>query len=167
MSEPPSDPQPWYEDVVIPALLRAARNAYAVAVRQALAMGDYEDMPANGPYLIGSIARSGAPLSQVIKELGVSKQAAGQLVDTLVLRGYLVREVDTVDRRRLTLTLTERGMGAHLASRAAVERVDAKLAARMAPAAISQGRAMLAALAMIGRQIEAEGLGGIETVAQA
>ena len=52
-----------------------------------------------------------------MRELGVSKQAAGQLVDTLVLRGYLERSVDPEDRRRLTLTLTERGMAAHLATR--------------------------------------------------
>ena len=152
-----SEPWPWYEDVVIPALLRAARGAYGAAVRQALAAADFEDMPSNGPYLLGSLARFGAPLGDIIRQLGVSKQAAGQLVDTLVLRGYLVREVDPADRRRLNLTLTERGMAAHLATRGAVERVDAKLASHLAPESILQGRVMLATLAQIGREIEAEG----------
>jgi len=79
----------------------------------------------------------------------VSKQAAGQLVDILVLRGYLERTVDSGDRRRLTLSLTDRGMAAHLATREAVKAVDARLAARVPAEFISHGRAMLAALAWI------------------
>ena len=47
-------------------------------------------------YVIGGLALGAGdvPLSRLIQELGVSKQAAGQLVDTLVLRGYLERTVD-------------------------------------------------------------------------
>ena len=45
----------------------------------------------------------------MIRGLGVTKQAASQLIDTLVLRGYLTRDVNPEDRRRMTVTLTERG----------------------------------------------------------
>ena len=148
---------PWYEDIPIPVLVRAARSAYAGAVRQALAVGDYEDLPANGPFMVGSIARGGGPLGETFKALGVSKQAGGQLIDTLVLRGYVVREVDPQDRRRLVLTLTDRGMGAHLATRAAIERVDAKLMAALPAQTVSNGRLMLGALAQIAQQIDTEG----------
>ena len=89
--------------VTMPALLRHARTAYGLAMRGALAKAGYDDIPKNGLYVIGGLALQscGHPLSQLIDELGLSKQAAGQLVDTLVARGYLERAVDDDDRRRL------------------------------------------------------------------
>jgi DNA-binding MarR family transcriptional regulator len=76
--------------------------------RTALDAAGDDDIPKNGLYVIGGLAREtgGHPLSQVIEELQLSKQAAGQLVDILVMRGYLKREVDSEDRRRLTIGLT-------------------------------------------------------------
>src|ERR1700761_5078175 len=101
----------WLEEIVMPALLRHARTTYGAAMRKALAEAGCDDVPKNGLYIIGGLALGAgdAPLGQLVKELGVSKQAAGQLVDTLVLRGYLERMVDEEDRRRLTVTLTARG----------------------------------------------------------
>ncbi len=136
----------WFDEVAFPALLRAARRAYGSAIRAALADAGCDDMPRNGSYVIGAIARTGAPLSQIITELGVSKQAAGQLVDTLVTRGYLDRSADPEDRRRLTITLTERGHAAAAVIRSGVERVDAALVARVGPEHLAHTRATLAAL---------------------
>jgi DNA-binding MarR family transcriptional regulator len=136
----------WHDEVAFPALLRAARTAYGSAVRAALAEAGCDDMPRNGSYVIGAIARTGAPLSEIIKDLGVSKQAAGQLVDTLVTRGYLDRAVDPDDRRRLTITLTERGHAAAAVVRSAVDRVDAGLVGRVGQEYVAHTRATLAAL---------------------
>jgi DNA-binding MarR family transcriptional regulator len=133
-------------DVAFPALLRAGRATYRSAVRQALAEAGCDDVPRDGSYVIGAIARTGAPLSQIIKELGVSKQTAGQLVDTLVARGYLNRSVDPEDRRRLTISLTERGLAAAEVIRSAVERVDAGLVERVGSEYVAHTRATLAAL---------------------
>jgi DNA-binding MarR family transcriptional regulator len=149
-----------FDDIVFAAFLRAARNVYAAEIRKALIAAECDDMPRNGVYVIGSIARSGAPLGRIIRELAISKQAAGQLVDTLVLRGYLVREVDPEDRRRLTLTLTERGSAAAAASRSAVERIDAELLSRVGPAAIRQTLATLHALIQLGEAAEGRDEGG-------
>ena len=136
----------WYDDVVFPALMRAARNTYASVIRNALTAAGCDDVPRNGIYVIGAIARTGAPLSHIITDLRVSKQAAGQLVDTLVLRGYLERTVDIDDRRRLTITLTERGLAAAAASRSAVERLDVEMEDRVGPIYVAHARATLAAL---------------------
>jgi DNA-binding MarR family transcriptional regulator len=138
--------QDWFADVSFPALLRAARRAYGTVVIEALAEAGCDDMPRNGSYLIGAIARTGAPLSQIIDALGVSKQAAGQLVDTLVTRGYLTRAADPDDRRRLTITLTDRGLAAAEVIRTAVERVDASVLGRVGPEYVAHTRATLAAL---------------------
>jgi DNA-binding MarR family transcriptional regulator len=133
-------------EISLPALLRAARMTYGTAVAAALSEAGCDDVPRNGAYVIGGIARAGAPLSEIITGLGVSKQAAGQLVDTLVARGYLDRTVDPEDRRRLTITLTERGYAAAAVVRSAVEHVDRDLEARVGPLYMAHTRATLVAL---------------------
>jgi DNA-binding MarR family transcriptional regulator len=136
----------WFDEVAFPALLRSARTTYGSAIGSSLSEAGFDDVPRNGAFVIGSIARTGAPLSDIIKELGVSKQAAGQLVDTLVARGYLDRTVDPEDRRRLTITLTERGLAAGSAIRSAVDRVDTTLLEQVGAESVARARATLAAL---------------------
>jgi DNA-binding MarR family transcriptional regulator len=138
--------EPRWTQVTLPALLRHARTTYGAAMRDALAEGGYDDVPANGMYVIGALAWGEAPLSQIIRELRVSKQVAGQLVDALVLRGYLERAVDPGDRRRLTVTLTERGKAAAEAQTRAREAIDAELLARLDETRILHAREVLATL---------------------
>lgn len=146
--------KPWFEEIVMPALLRHARTTYGAAMRRALAQAGYDDIPRNGLYVIGGLALGAGdvPLGQLVRELGVSKQAAGQLVDTLVLRGYLERKADEEDRRKLTVTLTERGRAAAAAQGAARQRIDAELLARVGRADISRTRRTLAVLVEMGRR---------------
>ena len=54
----------------------------------------YDDLPRNGAFVLGGMANHGAALGDLVKQLGVSKQAISQLIDTLVLRGYLERHPD-------------------------------------------------------------------------
>ena len=147
---------PYWTRVVLPALLRHARTTYGTAMRRALAGVDCDDMPRNGLYVIGALAMGEAPLSEIIRELGVSKQAAGQLVDTLVLRGYLEREVDPEDRRRLTVALTERGKAAAAAQAAAREAVDDELRLRVGAEKLLHAREVLGALIDMGHEETAE-----------
>lgn len=150
--------QPWYETVVIPALLRHARTAYGSAMRAALAEAGCSDMPKDGMYVVGGLALGGGevPLSKLIGELGVSKQSAGQLVDTLVLRGYLERAANPDDRRRVSITLTERGRGAAAAQAAAREKVDAALLERVGADCVMEMRRALAVLCNMGRDEQSE-----------
>ena len=147
----------WHTDVVTPALLRHARNTYGGAMRGALAEAGYDDVPRNGLYVIGGLALGAGdvPLGQLVRELRISKQAAGQLVDTLVMRGYLERAMDPEDRRKLNITLTERGRAAAAAQAAARERIDAELAARVGAEDVERMRRALAALVDIGRAQDA------------
>lgn len=127
-------------------------------MRQALTEAGYDDIPKNGLYVIGGLALGAGvvPLGQLVKELGVSKQAAGQLVDTLVLRGYLDRTMDPEDRRKLTVTLTERGRAAAAAQAVAREKIDSELVACAGPEAVRSTRRTLAILIDLGRQSEGE-----------
>jgi DNA-binding MarR family transcriptional regulator len=137
------------DNVVIPALLRAARGSYAQAIRVHLAEAGYDDLPRNGGFVLGGLANHGGAAVDMIRRLGVSKQAASQLIDTLVLRGYLTREMNPDDRRRMTLELTERGRGAAAAVRSGVEMIDAELAQMVTPAELAGLRSGLAALSQI------------------
>ena len=146
---------PADKPVVLPALLRAARNAYAKRIRAALAGVECDDVPANGIYVIGAISRSNAPMAQIIEGLGVSKQAAGQLVDILVLRGYLIRTEDPEDRRRLKLSLTLRGQAAAAASAQVVDGMEAAVAERLGHDAVAKTREVLWALISLGGETAA------------
>ncbi len=149
-------PQRIEDQITIPALLRAARGAYGEAIRARLADGGFEDLPANGPFIIGGAANHGIAIADLVRQLGVSKQAASQLVDTLVLRGYLDRNVDPADRRRMTLELTERGNAAAAAVKAGVDAVDTELARLCSPDEIAGLRAGLVALIKIREDMETQ-----------
>jgi DNA-binding MarR family transcriptional regulator len=145
MSEPP----PWYEIIVMPALLGEARRAYGVAIREAFLENGFDDMPKRGAFIVGSIARNGAAQQDFAIGMGVSKQVASQLVDTLVARGYVERAADPDDRRRMVVTLTARGSAAATASRKAVARVNRALEKKATAHDLATLRRVLGALVEI------------------
>jgi DNA-binding MarR family transcriptional regulator len=144
------------DDVVIPALLREARVTYAIAIRERLAIGEYDDMPHNGPYVLGGMANHGIAPEDLIRGLHISKQAASQLVDTLVIRGYLDRQVNPDDRRRVTLELTDRGRGAAAGVQAGVQAVDAELLQMIGAQGVASLREGLIALIDVKERMEME-----------
>ena len=142
------------QEFPIPALLRQARGSYGRAIAQRLAQEGFDDVPANGPFVLGGLARDASSVA-FTEGLGVSKQAVSQLLDTLVLRGYLTRDIDPADRRRMVLGLTDRGTAAAAAVRDAVATVDAELSAMISPAELAGLRAGLTALGKIKRDRDA------------
>lgn len=142
------------QEVILPALLRAARGAYGDAVRRELAAAGFDDIPRNGPYVLGGMANRGGSLGDLVEQLGVSKQSASQLIDTLVLRGYLERHANPDDRRRIDIVVTDRGRAAAAAVRGGVESVDEELARRISPAEFAGLYAGLVALTEIREQGE-------------
>src|SRR5262249_38425454 len=144
------------DDIVIPALLRAARGAYGHAIHKALAEGGFDDVPANGAFLLGGMANHGVTAGDLIRQLGVSKQAASQLIDTLVLRGYLERDVNPDARRRVDIELTGRGVAAGKAIGAGRQAVDDELETMISPTELKALRAGLVALIEIRERLEDE-----------
>jgi len=145
------------DEVSIPALLRAARGCYAQAITARLAAAGIEDLPRHGAFVVGGLAFRGRVAIDQLRGLGVSKQAVSQLIDSLVLRGYLNREVDPADRRRMTIELTDRGRAVADEVGEAVGRVEAELAAMITPDELAGLRAGLAALARIRERSEPTG----------
>ena len=116
-------------EVPLPVLMRRARAVYGRVMRLALMEADFGDVPVNGLYILGrlDLGGGGMPLRQLIGELGMSKQAAGQLVDVMVSRLYLSRDSDPRDRRKVIVALTTRGIAAAKVQRGAREALDATL----------------------------------------
>ena len=121
------------DNIAIPALMRWARGTYARAIATQLAAAGFDDLPRNGAFVLGGMANRGSAAADMVRGLGVSKQAASQLIDTLVLRGYLRRETNPADRRRMLIDLTERGREAAAAVAAGIVTVDGRLADRISP----------------------------------
>ena len=144
-------------DVNIPALLRGARGSYAHTIAAFLAEAGCDDLPQNGPFVLGGMANHRASAVDMIRGLGVTRQAASQLIDTLVVRGYLSREVNPADRRRLNIELADRGRAAAEAIAAAIRQVDGELATMITSADLAGLRAGLIALARIKERTRGDG----------
>jgi DNA-binding MarR family transcriptional regulator len=145
-AQPASDPA---DEVVIPALMRAARGSYGAAIAERLEAAGIDDLPRHGAFVLGGMANHGGSAADMIGGLGVSKQRASQLVDTLVLRGYLTREVNADDRRRTTILLTDRGRAAAAEVRSAINQIDAELAEVLSPAELAGLRKGLTVLSQL------------------
>jgi DNA-binding MarR family transcriptional regulator len=80
--------------------------------------------PAHG-YALNAV-RDGTTTSQLARRLGMTKQGAAKLVETLVREGYLARAAHDADSRATLLTLTSRGR----ALLRAAERIQSDFEAR-------------------------------------
>lgn len=118
------------EQVSLLQLMREARDVYRRAIRGALERAGCDDLPRNAIVVLTSLAQQPvtdaySPQSDVIASLGLSKQMASQLIDTLVVRSYLDRRNDPVDRRRMELRLTPRGRRTATVIQEAVDEIEA------------------------------------------
>jgi DNA-binding MarR family transcriptional regulator len=103
----------------IPALLGMAFHAVMEEVHMRLAEEGFADVrPAHGFAFQYLSVRGGATAVELGEHLGVTKQAAVQLVDELERRGYVERRPHPTDRRARVVVLAARGW-------ACVERVVA------------------------------------------
>jgi DNA-binding MarR family transcriptional regulator len=83
-----------------------------------------------------------------IEGLGIKQREFRHLVDTLVLRGYITREIDPADGR-VSLALTGRGRAANDASFEGASHVDEELQRRLSDAEMAGLRRGLAVLGEI------------------
>jgi DNA-binding MarR family transcriptional regulator len=94
-------------------------------IQEGLSLRGFDDVrPAHG-FAFARISEGDATTADVAEHLGITKQAAGQLVEYLVDHGYVTRRPDERDARARLLLLTERGWACTIAAEAAAtETVD-------------------------------------------
>jgi DNA-binding MarR family transcriptional regulator len=100
------------------AVLRLSRQLVE-RIDDGVARRGFNDVrPAHG-FAFARIAGGGATTGDVAEHLGVTKQAAAQLIDHLVDHGYVERVRDPRDARARLLLLTDRGRACTVAAEAA------------------------------------------------
>jgi DNA-binding MarR family transcriptional regulator len=93
----------------LPWLLRRANQRYRAAIRERLAECGFNGLPQPGYWALMILGRGGTDASQLIREMGVSKQAVSKLVDALATMGFVDRMPNRADRRRSELRLSAKG----------------------------------------------------------
>jgi DNA-binding MarR family transcriptional regulator len=122
-----SDPLESYELIFLLGLSFQELSAAFVAELDA---AGYDDLrPVHGYALQLVTHAAEITTSELGEQLGITKQAAGQLVDRLVARGYLARAAHPQGGRRRRLVLAARGER-HLRDAGAIlRRVEASMLA--------------------------------------
>jgi DNA-binding MarR family transcriptional regulator len=103
----------------LPPLLLSLSSALVAGIHAGTVARGFDDTrPAHG-FAFVRLAPHGATIGQLAEHLGVTKQAASQLVDELVGKGYVARQAHETDARARLVVLTERGWACTRAADAA------------------------------------------------
>ncbi|MBF6333134.1 MarR family winged helix-turn-helix transcriptional regulator [Nocardia transvalensis] len=115
----------------LPLLLLAAAAEVSDAVQAGVAAAGFTDVrPAHG-FAFVRMAPDGATVGEIADHLGVTKQAASQLVEELVNKGYAQRNPHPHDARARLITLTDRGWAVTRAADAAQAEFTSRWAATL------------------------------------
>ena len=90
-------------------------------------------------------------VADVAEHLGITKQAAAQLVDHLVAHGYVTRRPDPRDARAQLLVLTERGRACTAAAEAAAAETVDRWRFQLGQAAFARLESVLGVITRPGR----------------
>ncbi|MFE6828630.1 MarR family winged helix-turn-helix transcriptional regulator [Streptomyces sp. NPDC057690] len=96
------------EALALTAALLAAAGELTQRINDGVLARGFEARPAYG-FAFTRLAPDGATVTELGAHLGVTKQAASQLVEELVRKGYVERRPHPEDARARLVVLTERG----------------------------------------------------------
>jgi DNA-binding MarR family transcriptional regulator len=131
----------------------AATSALALAgrlvegIQAGMVARGFDDVrPAHG-FAFVRISAGSATNADVAAHLGITKQAASQLMEQLVRRGYVTRTSDPRDARNRLLNLTERGLACTRAAEEAAAEVVAGWRLELGPSRFTALRESLETIA--------------------
>jgi DNA-binding MarR family transcriptional regulator len=90
-------------------LLRRAWIGYQLRLDERMARAGFIDRVVPDGRVLRMCTGSGASISQIGRELAITRQGAGKLVSSLVERGYVTSTASTMSGREKVVTLTDRG----------------------------------------------------------
>ncbi|MFJ9819760.1 MarR family winged helix-turn-helix transcriptional regulator [Streptomyces sp. NPDC101151] len=97
------------EAMALSAALLAVAGDLTQRIHEGVVARGFTDLrPAHG-FAFARLAPDGATVTDLATHLGVTKQAASQLVDEIVRKGYAERRPHPEDARARLVVLTERG----------------------------------------------------------
>ncbi|MFF3913466.1 MarR family winged helix-turn-helix transcriptional regulator [Streptomyces sp. NPDC001852] len=111
------------EAMALSAALLAVSGNLTQRIHDGVVARGFTDLrPAHG-FAFARLAPDGATVTDLATHLGVTKQAASQLVDEIVCKGYAERRPHPQDARARLIVLTERGWACTRAAEAAAAEV--------------------------------------------
>jgi DNA-binding MarR family transcriptional regulator len=131
----------------VPWLLRRINQRYRSETAHRLAATGLGDLPQPGIWVLMAIERGVGEPNQLVRRMGVSKQAVSKLVENLAGAGFVRRAPNPSDRRKTALTLTAKGLRAVRVITAAVQTTEQDLATKLGADRFAQLTAMLGQLA--------------------
>lgn len=114
-------------------------------VRRVCAAGYADLRPVHG-LVFQALRRGGVTSSELASTLGMTKQAAGQIVAELEEKGYLARTVHPAGGRRRLVVLTDQAVRHMSVAGAVLHELEAELAGRLDDPGLVELRGSLAAL---------------------
>jgi DNA-binding MarR family transcriptional regulator len=111
------------EAMALSAALLAVAGELTQRIHEGVVARGFEGVrPAHG-FAFVRLAPDGATVTELAVHLGVTKQAASQLVDEIVRKGYAERRAHPGDARARLIVLTERGWACTRAAEEAAAEV--------------------------------------------
>ena len=93
----------------LPFLLLRASSRLVDGIQERLARAGFDDVRPSHGFAFTVISRGGATAGSLAEHLGVTKQAAAQMVQELERKGYVERAPHPHDSRAKVVVLTRRG----------------------------------------------------------
>jgi DNA-binding MarR family transcriptional regulator len=132
------------------AVLRLA-GQLTDGIQAGVARRGFDDVrPAHG-FAFVRISAGDANTSAVAEHLGITKQAAAEMVRYLIEHGYVTRQPDARDGRAQRLLLTDRGRACTAAAEAAAAETVRRWESRLGPQAAGQFSRALRSITAPGR----------------
>jgi len=127
-------------------LLRAIRAFEADLAARLRARG-YTDARLAHSAVFAHLGRDGSRVVDLAERAGMTKQSMGELVEDLVVKGYLERRADPTDRRAKLVVATARGRRHIGDALDEIERIEESYRAQLGETKMKELRSMLAAIA--------------------
>jgi len=135
----------------LPVLLLSAARALVDGVDAGVRARGFADLrPAHG-FAFVRLAGDGATVGQLAEHLDVTKQAASQMVEELVTKGYVERRPHPDDARARLIVLTPKGWACTRAADEAATELLRPWADTLGPQRLAALRADLSLIATPGR----------------
>jgi DNA-binding MarR family transcriptional regulator len=127
-------------------LLARARQSWIEQVRDRMQEAGFPGYRRSDAAALGSLLRRPLAIGQLGEELGMTRQAARQLADGLVERGYASFGTDDADARRTLVVLTPRGAAYGRAIWVAQDDLNELVRSRVTEADLAAADAVLRAV---------------------
>jgi DNA-binding MarR family transcriptional regulator len=140
MTRPPHSNDFW---IPMAGLFEIAKDAFFEDFRAELEQTEFADIRPTHGCIFRFVRSPGMRLTVLAEMAGMTKQSVGEIVDDLVIRGYVKRIPDPEDKRAKLICLTERGERAQATGLALFSKVEKQWAERYGAKRMAQLRELL------------------------